>query len=443
MYKAVIIKLKNVRPHPNADRLKLATCEGNQVVVGLNAEEGDLGIYFPTDGQLSEEFCKANDLLRRKDEKGNNAGGMFDANRRVRTQKFRGEKSDGFWCPLFYLNYITHNKHLLVEGLELDELNTNSLCNKYIAPATKQKLANISGKKAKKGSIMFKEHFETSHFGRNINKIRTGDHVIITEKVHGTSQRVGYVKVEQPLLWHDQVSIAILRGFYWLFRKEKPTATKDSWQYLVGTRRVVLDHSYNKDSGFHSDSLRELAARPFIGKLRKGETVFYEVVGYEPSGAPIMPRVDIRKMKDDEFTKKWAGQEPGSFNLTYKYGCNPGEFKIFVYRITTTNEDGESMDYSWKDVKKRCEELGVTYCPEVSSSFIVDSDAFNSAFLESYVEQLGEGGSVLDNSHIREGVCVRVEGGLEPLIMKHKSFEFKVLEGIVKDAGVEDLEEAS
>jgi hypothetical protein len=456
MYKAIIIKLKNVRPHPNADRLKLATCEGNQVVVGLDANEGDLGIYFPTDGQLSEEFCKANDLIRRKDEHGNAAGGMFDANRRVRTQKFRGEKSDGFWCPINYLKFNVFGQHAEspLEGFEFDSWHGVPVCNKYVAPATKQKLANISGKKAKKGSIMFKEHFDTSHFGRNINKIRTGDHVIITEKVHGTSQRVGYVIVEEkPTMW-EKIRYLLAFG--------KKLETKEKWEYLVGTRRVVLDHSYNKNSGFHSDSLRELAAKPFIGNLRKGETVYYEVVGYEPSGALIMPHVDIRKMKDKEFEARWKKEVPkvgdnmGSLKqgaeeawdniatrMAYTYGCERGEHKIFVYRITMTNEDGDSMDYSWKDVKKRCNELGVAYCPELHEMIYRTAERFGNEDLERFVNGLAEGASTLDMSHIREGVCVRVEGGLEPLVMKHKSFEFKVLEGIVKDTGVEDLEEAS
>ena len=35
-YKAIVTKLTNVRPHSNADKVQLATCHGNQVVIGLN-----------------------------------------------------------------------------------------------------------------------------------------------------------------------------------------------------------------------------------------------------------------------------------------------------------------------------------------------------------------------------------------------------------------------
>ena len=50
MYKAYITTLKNVRSHPNADRMLLADCFGNTVCVGLEAKENDIGIYFPVDG---------------------------------------------------------------------------------------------------------------------------------------------------------------------------------------------------------------------------------------------------------------------------------------------------------------------------------------------------------------------------------------------------------
>ena len=82
MYKAYITALTNVRKHPNADRLLLADVFGNTVCVSTDYTEGQVGIYFPTDGQLSVEYCAKNDLVRRKDENGNNVGGYLDPNKR-------------------------------------------------------------------------------------------------------------------------------------------------------------------------------------------------------------------------------------------------------------------------------------------------------------------------------------------------------------------------
>ena len=101
MYKDYITQLKNVRPHPNADRLLLGDCFGNTVCVSTEYQEGQIGIYFPTDGQVSVEYAEYNNLLRKKDDAGNNIGGYMDPNKRnVCAIKLRGEKSDGLFMPL-------------------------------------------------------------------------------------------------------------------------------------------------------------------------------------------------------------------------------------------------------------------------------------------------------------------------------------------------------
>lgn len=51
-YNAYITRIKNIRKHSNADRLMVGECFGNYVIVGLDVEENQLGIYFPTDGRL-------------------------------------------------------------------------------------------------------------------------------------------------------------------------------------------------------------------------------------------------------------------------------------------------------------------------------------------------------------------------------------------------------
>ena len=58
-----IVKVKNLRPHSNADKLQIATFCGNDTCVSLDVVKGEIGIYFPTDLQLSEEFCEYNNLV--------------------------------------------------------------------------------------------------------------------------------------------------------------------------------------------------------------------------------------------------------------------------------------------------------------------------------------------------------------------------------------------
>jgi hypothetical protein len=44
-YSAIVARI-NTRPFPNADRLLLGTCLGNQVVVGLDTQDDELGVFF-------------------------------------------------------------------------------------------------------------------------------------------------------------------------------------------------------------------------------------------------------------------------------------------------------------------------------------------------------------------------------------------------------------
>ena len=118
------------------------------------------------------------------------------------------------------------------------------------------------------------------------------DEVEITLKMHGTSQRTAYTKV--------------LTGFkrtIWdkLFRREG-TPIYD-WGYVTGTRRVVLD---DFDGGFYgSNEFRKQHHDAFVGKLWKGETVYYEIVGFTDSGAPIMGDGNNEKVGKD-FVKQYG-----------------------------------------------------------------------------------------------------------------------------------------
>lgn len=434
-YKAIVTKLTNVRPHSNADKVQLATCQGNQVVIGLESTEDDLGIYFPSDGQLSVSFCHFNNLFRKGEMNSNSEKtGMFDENRRVRAQKFRGEISDGFWIPLSLVTLAGVNS--LKEGDEFDILDGEEICSKYVNQATLKIARENQGKKTKraKSSIMFKEHFDTGHFGKNLHEFDYDQTIIITEKLHGTSGRIGHVQVERDLNWKEKIA-----------KKLGIKVQETEWKYLNGTRRVVIEES--KGLQYHDPTIRDKAFKLFEGNLRKGETVFFEIVGFESTGASIMPKVDTSKMNDKEFSKLYDK------TMTFSYGCSETESKVYVYRMTLSDEDGHIVDYSWNDVVKRCNELGVNHVPHMRTLTL---NELNEALKENgkvddrdikdnfsrMVELFGAGPSTLDGKHIREGVCVRIEGGLNNKTFKFKSFEFKVLEGIIKDSGVVDAEEA-
>ena len=467
-YCGYVTTLKNVRPHSNADRMKLADCFGNTICVGIDAVEGEIGVYFPTDGQLSVEYCAKNDLVRRKDENGNPAGGYLDPDKRnIRAIKLRGEKSDGLFMPLSSFAYTGVNFDEWTVGTPITVVNGHEICQKYIPRNANKSVAGGAGARAKrraKHSIapLFYEHKDTEQLAYNLTAFKPGDEIEITLKMHGTSQRTAYTKV--------------LTGFkrtIWdkLFRREG-TPIYD-WGYVSGTRRTVLD---TFDGGFYgSNEFRKQHADFFEGKLWKGETVYYEVVGFTHTGTPIMASADNKKINDKEFAKMYGE------TTTFSYGCAPGgaiwekvddeiaslkrvpQSDIYVYRRTMTNEDGEVVEYTPDFMRQRCELMGVKTAPVMWSGRIPEDEweewcydlegvwgeylrrreGTPGEWIKDKAERYYDGPDPIGKTHVREGVVVRVLNRPTFTAYKHNNFSFKVLEGIIKDtAEAPDMEEA-
>jgi hypothetical protein len=424
-YQAIVSKI-SVRPHPNADKLQLGTCHGNQVVVGLETQDGELGIFFPTDGQLSQEMCLINRLYSESAVKklgltppADGKYGFFSHNRRVRAQKFRGEKSDGFWCPLSFLEWTCYDLSKLTEGSTFTDLDGEPICNKYYTPATLRAMQKQGkpGKRKLAREVVFPEHVDTGQF-RYLHNVPDDAVIYISEKLHGTSGRYGHVLERNERPWYSR----------WLLGKWKA-----EWRHLSGSRRVVLhkrpvDKSYYGTNDFREEVVQDIT-------LNKGEVLYFEIVGDVQVGQPIMK---VHTIKDElKDLKKQYGT-----HMHYKYGCLPGEHKMFVYRITQINDDGYEVDLPWYHVVRRCRELGLAHVPMLTVPYV--HHEMDAAHLKAEVEKLTEGPSTLDIAHIREGVVVRIESTEGIRYVKNKSWAFGVLEGYIKDTDdYVDLEEAS
>lgn len=460
MHCGYVTTLKDIRPHPNADKLVLATCFVNTVCVAKDKyTEGEIGVYFPVDLQLSMEFCQKNGLLAVYENGKNVSGGYMDpAKRNVKAIKLRGEQSDGLFLPLSCLAYTGINLDELELNFPITTVNGHEICRKYIPRGKHQATAaGGAGKRAKrkaKRSIapVFYEHIDTEQLAYNLHVFKPGDLIEITRKLHGTSARTAHTKV--------------LKGFKRtlldIILRREGTPIYD-WGYVSGTRRTVLD---TFDGGFYgSNEFRKPYHDFFEGKLLKGETVYYEIVGFTHEGQPIMGVCNNKKLNDKEFVKKYGE------TTTFSYGCAPGvqyelEFNeqgdvvnripfyhkndIYVYRMTMTNEDGEVVEYTPDQMRHRCMYMGVKTVPLHWYGFIPENpgskedDTISAGeWVLNKAEQFYDGEEPIDPTHIREGVVVRVINRPTFTAYKHKNFQFKVLEGIIKEnAEAPDMEEA-
>lgn len=332
MYCAYVTRIRNLRKHTNADRLLCGECFGNTVIVDLGTDPDQLGVYFPTDGKLGLEFAQKNDLLRRKDENGAPAGGYLDPEKRnIKALKLRGEKSDGLFLPLSCLASFTDIKKLQ-EGDTISVLNGITICEKYI-PAVKRASGSGGGgnhvrKRSDPISPLFQEHADTEQLAYNLSAFHAGDLVEVTLKMHGTSQRTGYLPVLQGYKYRNRMEKRLYesRKTPNVIRSKIKRAPIYDWGYVTGTRRVVLG-TFDEGGYYGNNAFREKHAKVFEGKLYKGETVYYEVVGFTDDGTPIMNPGNNSKLNDKEFTKQYGKTTTFSYpNNTYIAKIGDGAF---------------------------------------------------------------------------------------------------------------------
>lgn len=430
MYKAVVSRI-TVTPHPNADLIAVGNVANSTVIVSKQTESGTLGVFFPADGQLSDLFCKANNLYPIYDGDGKKAGGgFFDINtRRVRAQSFRGVRSEGFWIPLEALikwvdlwqgGQEEGRKTVwsLREGDLIDSIEGTSLCERYETPATKRAKGNAANQtKQRRAHPLFFKHMDTLQLKASVYSIVKGSLITITEKLHGTSGRYTRqqvpVKVPEYSLFHRILYFLLNKFLYWLGLERFFELSEE--ELLVGSRNVELSSS--------SDKFRtELTLNPWFD-LNHGETVYGEFVGYN-GDTPIMGRHHVDKSSNPAL-KKYGK------SFAYSYGCEPGSWKFYVYRISLVSGRGDVVDLSHAQVVARCEHLGVDPVPHFET-LIYDG---NPQSLFDIVAKYVDGDSTLDSRHLREGVVVRVDDPKgKTTFFKEKSFDFKVLEGIAKDS---------
>ncbi len=447
----IIAKLKKLTPIEGADRIQQADIFGETVIIPIIHKEGERGLLFDCETQLSHEFVYYNNLYRK--EKMNHdteKSGYIEEKRRVRPIKLRGVKCSGLWMPLSSLKNIPNLKDFDIEqlkdGQQFKSLGGINICDKYISPKTRRGMkSNKIGELKTNKAPTFKKHVDTDQLMRNTNELFEKELVVVTEKLHGTSGRVGYLPVLQDITWSEKL-------FSWIFMGNS-NPIKTNYNFVVGSRRVVKsidgDDVGNKEHFYNKDLWTKIGTEFFKDKLNKGETVYFEIVGFTPDGEYIMPPVSNEKLKNflekneyKDFIKKYGNTTEFTYNCINEPNGTTN-YDVYVYRITITNEDGVSYDLSWDQVKLRSEELGVKHVPELDKRILTQREIDDDLFINN-VERLSGAASTNFKTHLREGVVVRIENGKKtPVFLKHKSFTFKVLEGIIKESDILDVEESN
>lgn len=417
-YAATVVRIPKLVLLEGADFLVGAPLFGFQALVSIDHTVGELGIVFPAECQLSEEFCKHNDLYRHSEKNSDSdAKGYLEDSRRVRAIKLRGHRSDCLFlgiASLYFTGVNLVDLSALKEGATFDTLNGHEICRKYVIKtkgAGREQQAQAK-KFVRVDPRLFPEHEDTTSWFRNSHLIPQDAHVYVTQKVHGTSIRLGRVPVLRKMTWRDKIA-----------KRLGVKVQETEYDAIAGSRKVVKDPhhpDYAKSNHFYDEDLWAGFLPRVEDLIPENFLVFGELIGYTSSGKAIQQG--------------------------YGYEQSPGTHDLFVYRVAMVNPKGVVVDLSWPQVRQFCAERDLQTVPDLWEGLhkdFVAEDWIDKRFAD--IMPFGFGNSLpplalgSDKKLVDEGVCVRADG-LTPVILKAKSPIFLGHETALLDKEVLDIE---
>ena len=437
-YLAKVIDITNFLPHPNAERMKIAQVGGYKVCVGIDEPIGRY-VYFPVNSEINPNLLSYCNLYRHTEKNTNTEkAGFFNDNGRVTAIKLRGFPSEGFLLPFEQLeNFIADTLNLKLSDIENNtdfdiavEGNKEFwICRKYIVARHLTQGQSGSSKRQKKVArfnkvidTQFHYHYDTVRVQNDKWAIAPDDMISVTEKIHGTSGISAYVLCkEKPSL------INKIKGWF--------GNTNIKYDYLYSSRSVIKNATETTNpGGYYSCDIWAEADKIIRPHLQKGMTIYYEIVGFLPTGKYIQKN--------------------------YDYGCVPPEagepfthekhFKVRVYRITMVNVDGYIHEFSAKEVQEWCKANDLIPVTEYYYGYAKDlynipvDDNWTDAFWDTMANDknfyMERNSPSCSNKVPHEGLVIKKED-MRSRAWKLKCFAFLNGEQKELDAGEENIED--
>ena len=280
--------------------------------------------------------------------------GFFNKNGRVRSIRLGGVQSMGYLFTLDELaKYNPNVKNISLNqyvGEDFDTIEDKLFIKAYVPFVPERRQVSKVEKRNKKieqfdrmvkGEFSF--HYDTSPLPKCIGRLKPSDVVAISSKLHGSSICIGKLHVKTPIklpfhkwIWNKFVD---LTG---LFKTHRITDYVIEYGNVTASRTVIKNQYINENvsGGYYGVDIWSEYGNLIYPFLSEGMTIYGEIIGYLTGS--------------DKMIQK-----------NYDYGCNKGENKLMVYRITTTNEDGTKHEWNVTEVKEWTENL-VKEHPEIA-----------------------------------------------------------------------------
>jgi len=251
--KAEVLSINNILEHPNADRMELAMIDGYQVCVQKGVfKQGDLVVYIPVDSILTE---KLESLIFGPDSK------VKLHKHRVRAIKLRGAVSQGMIVPLELVkNYFGMPfRGKICDGIDV----TEALGITKYQPPIKSMPQCMQAEPKRHHHPDFKKYTDISQFRKYTNAIPEGHPVIISEKLHGTNFRCGWVPYKPRTFW----------------QKLKNIFGQIKYEWVYGSHNVQLQDGKGDEAFCHNVYGRIVEDHCLKKKVHYGQVWYGEIVG--------------------------------------------------------------------------------------------------------------------------------------------------------------------
>jgi hypothetical protein len=345
-YLCKIVRLPELRPHPNADKLSLVTIENQIIITGKeNKKSNELFCYFPLECKINSDFLSfINGYSNPEYNRDKTLKGFFSyPKNRVKALRLRGIVSEGYLHPVSEINDWLKTQRIKYQvtdedlNKEFDSIGDILFVEKYIPASQKLPLGPNNPKcRVKRESRLIDNQFRLSpdyrQLKREIHNINPDDWIEITSKWHGANGVVAKVLTKRNLSMVDKIA-----KFF--------GAQIDDREYnlVFSSRRVVKSEEFRDGPArdFYGDNIWATVAYKYKDSLQNGISLVGEVVGFTSNGSPIQK------------SKKGP----------YDYGCAATTCDFIVFRITYTSADGHVYEFSLQQVIDYCQKYGLKNVP--------------------------------------------------------------------------------
>lgn len=310
MYKVALTKILAIEPHPNADRLEIATVYGFQVIVKKDSHKvGNLMIYIPIDSLLPQNL---EDHIFPPDAK------VKLTKHRVKQIRLRKIASQGM--------LISPEEIQAVYGFTPNEEEKDYkdvlMVKKYEPPAPKFQ-STIGGGSRKVRALenpLFHKYLGLNNIKWFPTFFKEDEIVVMQEKVHGSSIRCAKLPYTPNTLWKK-------------IKYKLGLAPK--FEFCYGSNNVQLQERDNYTGFYGSDVYGKLLKKIEADKkIENGESIYGELYG-------------------------------DGVQKNYTYGCKEGEHKFVLFDVKVLDYEGNQRWLNPDEVRTFAQERGFDMVPEV------------------------------------------------------------------------------